>query len=239
MILKPGIKERKWMDDSPEKYAYRCLPLTIGNTTGWDIYPVCDFLVSWSETNQKHQSSLQIHPEEDIKFAASSFGDGIFTLHPGYLFRTDENWDLLIMGVPNEIVDWAYPLTGIVETFWNDFTFTINWKMTKFGNFHWPKERPVARIIPIPHNYEIESEIKQIKDEPELFKSFTKNAKSRNALIRDLSIAHSEKKDEGRVKLNQPKTHWEKAYYRGIDAKGNKQYNHIVKRTFPEFKKRD
>lgn len=227
------------MDQTPDKYAYRCLPLTIGNTTGWDIYPVCNFYIAWSNVNYNHQTSLSVHPEEeDLNFGSSSFGSGIVTFHPGYLFRTEKNWDLLVTGTPNEFIDFAYPLTGIVETYWNDFTFTMNWKMMKFGSFFWPKEVPICRIIPIPHDYgEMDATIVPLQKEKDLLEKFKKNSRRRKQLINDLHTAHNELRDEGTVKLKVPSTHWEKAYYRGLDADGNKEKDHVIKREFPEFKK--
>ncbi len=35
--IRPAESKRQWMDDSPQSYAYRCLPLTIANTHGWEI----------------------------------------------------------------------------------------------------------------------------------------------------------------------------------------------------------
>ena len=32
-----GRPRRKWMDETHNRYAYRCLPLTIANAMGWEI----------------------------------------------------------------------------------------------------------------------------------------------------------------------------------------------------------
>ena len=35
--LRPAPADRPWMDATHERYAYRCLPLTIANAHGWEI----------------------------------------------------------------------------------------------------------------------------------------------------------------------------------------------------------
>ena len=32
-----GRPQRAWMDHFADRHAYRCLPLTMANTTGWEI----------------------------------------------------------------------------------------------------------------------------------------------------------------------------------------------------------
>ena len=33
----PGRSQREWMDAFPDRHPYRCLPLTMANSTGWEI----------------------------------------------------------------------------------------------------------------------------------------------------------------------------------------------------------
>jgi hypothetical protein len=35
--LRPGRVARDWMDESRERFAYRCLPLNIANAHGWEV----------------------------------------------------------------------------------------------------------------------------------------------------------------------------------------------------------
>lgn len=235
MEVRPGIKTREWMDESPNKYAYRCLPLQIANTFGWDICLVQDITISW---NGGHlQSDLQVNFEkiDDMPCASSSFGMGIVTFHTGLLFVTDPGWDMYVTGVPNQPVEFS-PLTGIVETNWLEFTFTMNWKLPRPGTFTLKAGEAICRVFPIPHDYKIVATMVDISDNPELAKKFAVNAKSRNQKIADVKQAYAEGRDVGSVQLGNPSTEWEKYYYRGIDRDGNKQYNHHMRREFPPFK---
>ena len=39
--------QRDWMNNTPHRYAYRCLPLTIANQTGWWIKNPVGFEATW------------------------------------------------------------------------------------------------------------------------------------------------------------------------------------------------
>ncbi len=37
MPLQTAERTRQWMEDTVDRFAYRCLPLAIANQVGWDI----------------------------------------------------------------------------------------------------------------------------------------------------------------------------------------------------------
>src|SRR5690554_1706288 len=45
--IRPAPKRRTWMDQTPEWFAYRCLPLSIANAHGWEILCPASFEVVW------------------------------------------------------------------------------------------------------------------------------------------------------------------------------------------------
>ncbi|MGH7092879.1 MAG: DUF6065 family protein, partial [Stellaceae bacterium] len=45
--IRPAPVAREWMDATPSRYAYRCLPLTIANTHGWEILNAAGFTAVW------------------------------------------------------------------------------------------------------------------------------------------------------------------------------------------------
>lgn len=238
MGLRPASNERQWMDETPHKYAYRCLPLQIANASGWELTAPADLVVSWN--GGFHKSDLQVHFSSKWEFAASSFGAGIVTFHPGYLFKTiavdEPKYDLLVTGLPNFFYDWMTPLTGIVETWWNPATFTMNWKLLRPGTFTIPKGSPLVFIMPIPHEMpEIEAVVMNIKDDPETFDKFRSWSKKRNETIK--ALEHMEKTREGinGVEPSNPSTHWEKDYFRGQDRDGKRVEDHHTKRRLPPF----
>jgi hypothetical protein len=131
----PGRPERAWMESFEGRHPYRCLPLTMANTTGWDILCPVGFTAEWN--GGAHQSDITLkpdHPHPDFhEFAKSHFSTGVVTLHTGYLFRTPPGWSMWCMGPPNHIKDGIQPLAGLVETDWLPFPFTMNWRFTRPG----------------------------------------------------------------------------------------------------------
>ena len=74
----------------------------------------------------------------------SHFSHGVLTFHSGYLFRTPPGWSMWVMGPPNHIKDGIQPLTGVVETDWLPFPFTMNWMFTRPGRVRFEKGEPFA-----------------------------------------------------------------------------------------------
>ena len=88
----PGRPQRKWMDGFVDRHPYRCLPLSMANTTGWEILCPFSFEVTWD--GQPYTTSITIKPDRPVPdiddFVKSHFSHGVLTFHPGYLFRTPE-----------------------------------------------------------------------------------------------------------------------------------------------------
>ena len=125
--VRKGVREREWMENSQDKYAYRCLPLTIANQNGFEVCTSKKIKITWN--GGSHIDDISIEGGDDV--CVSHFGEGVITFHPGFLVRTPENVNLHISGVPNNPKRGISPLTGIVETDWNSATFTMNWMMTE------------------------------------------------------------------------------------------------------------
>ena len=46
--IRPAAPRRSWMDVTPEKFAYRCLPLDIANAHGWEILAPAGVHARWN-----------------------------------------------------------------------------------------------------------------------------------------------------------------------------------------------
>ena len=144
----PGRPQRAWMESFADRHAYRCLPLTMANTTGWELLCPMSFSAEWN--GGLHQNDIRlwtdhVHPDFP-EFAKSHFSHGILTFHTGYLFRTPPGWSMWAMGPPNHIKDGIQPLAGLVETDWLPFPFTMNWKFTRPGKVRFEKGEPFCFI---------------------------------------------------------------------------------------------
>ena len=144
----PGRPDRRWMDHFASRHPYRCLPLTMANTTGWELLCPVGFTAEWSGSPQNEAITLRPdRPHPDFHdLCKAHFGGGILTFHPGYLFRTPPGWDLIAAGPPNLPKDGIQPLSGLVETDWLPFPFTMNWVFTRPGRVKFAKGEPFCFI---------------------------------------------------------------------------------------------
>ena len=151
--LVPGRQSRNWMDAFVGRHPYKCLPLSMANTTGWEILCPFGFTAEWN--GGPRQEDIKITPDRpqvDMEhFVTSHFSSGVLTLHPQYLFRTPPGWGMLATGAPNHIKDGIQPLTGLIETDWLPFPFTMNWLFTRPARIRFEKGEPFCFIQPIEH----------------------------------------------------------------------------------------
>jgi len=144
----PGRPQRAWMEAFADRHPYRCLPLAMANTTGWEILCPMAFTAEWNGGNAT--TDITLYPDRpDPKFrdlVKSHFSTGIITFHPGYLFRTSPGWSMWAGGAPNHIKDGIQPLVGLVETDWLPFPFTMNWIFTRPGRVRFEKNEPFCFI---------------------------------------------------------------------------------------------
>ena len=148
--LAPSPVERDWMERTNAGFAYRCLPLNIANAHGWLILNAAPLIAEWDGGMGVEAVTVQgATPDASIQ-ADSHFGSGVLTFTVGALFRTEPGWDLLVTGPFNRPKDAIQPLTGIVETDWAPFSFTMNWKFTrKFAPVAFERDEPFCMIFPI------------------------------------------------------------------------------------------
>jgi hypothetical protein len=146
--LRPSPPRRHWMDELP--HSYKCLPLVIANQWGWQILCPTDVIITWS--GDPSLAGLQIDgPTQYLPAIKSQFGSGIVTFSPPWLFRTPPGWDLYLKGPSNRWKANCTPLEGIVETWWLNYTFTINWKLIEPGTVSFARGESLGQLVPVPH----------------------------------------------------------------------------------------
>jgi hypothetical protein len=207
-VLRPATPRRSWMDQTEERYAYRCLPLTMGNQFGWELLCPAACEVLWTGGRSVH--SLQIVRLDDGtgELPYSHFGHGVLTFNPRYLFRTDAPFQMYVTGPPNTPKDGIAPLTGMVETDWLPFGFTMNWQFTRPGvPVRFEKDEPFCHFFPVQPGVleSVEPVLRDLEDEPELARNYRAWERSRAQWIEDLHT-------EGTVANAQG---WQRFYHRG------------------------
>ena len=150
-VVEPLNGRRDWMDNTNDKYAYKCLPLTVANQYGWGVYGPTGFTAEWD--GGEDLDSIKIEYDQEDNFVASHFGHGILTISVDFLVTTNKSVSIFIQGPPNFFKDGISPLNGIVETDWLPFTFTFNYRFTRPGKVRFEKEEPLFSFFPIQRGY--------------------------------------------------------------------------------------
>ena len=210
-VIRPAPSSRAWLDKLPDAYGYRCLPLNLGSSHGWEILCPVGCVVMWN--GQEGLDSIVVRPDKDIGWSpASHFGSGILTFHTRYLFRTEPGFNLYVTGPTNNRKHGIVPLAAVVETDWSPYTFTMNWAFTQAGGTRFEEGEPFCMIFPVQRGLidSVEPEIRDLADDPETKKRYETWTVARDKFNRDLKVW-----DPTAVKEK-----WQKHYYRGVWPEG-------------------
>jgi Family of unknown function (DUF6065) len=221
--------ERDWMDRTDQGFAYRCLPLNIANAHGWHLLNPVAFVAQWNGASEAGAVDLFAHAADSPLLASSHFGYGVLTFNVNALFRTEPGYDLLVTGPLNQPKDGIQPLTGMVETDWSPFTFTMNWKFTrKHSPIAFERDEPFCMIFPLKRGLveEVEPEIRAIETDKEVCEAYFAWANSRRDFNKELRLAGSPAQAQK----------WQKDYFRGKASFGTAPGDHRTKLKLREFK---
>ena len=212
--LVPARSDRDWMDATDQRFAYRCIPLSIANASGWEI--LLPFSVEAIYFGGSGIDDLHVRSDDAgdrlSQIAVSHFGHGILTFHPGYLFRTSPGWAIWVRGTPNTHRDKIVPLEGLIETDWLSMTFTMNWRFTKPGTVRFKKGEPFCFVTLAPHALldSVEPSLADLSDDPALKAEHDAWIESRAKFNASLKQLDPEAVAQG----------WQKTYVRGEAAPG-------------------
>ena len=226
--LRPAPPTRQWMDETSEAFAYRCLPLNIANAHGWELLSPSSFSARWNGGAGVSDLDIRCADGPDLR-PTSIFGHGVLTFHVHGLFRTEPGWNLFVGGSPNQAKDGISPLSGIIETDWAPYTFTMNWRFTRAD--HWisfDEGEPFCFLFPVQRGVlgAFEPQILNLASSPELEAEFKEWSRRRRSFSDHVNVKGSAEAKVG----------WQKHYYRGLTMDGETGIeDHQAKIRLPEF----
>ncbi len=233
--LRAAPSKRDWMDATPESYAYRCLPLTIANSHGWEVINPVAFEAEWDGKVAKEAITLTFDDNTPLPGASyvkgmSHFGSGVITFELPFMMKTAPGWSLMVMGPVNRPKDGIAALTGVIETDWSPYTFTMNWLFTRPNHkVRFEAGEPIAHFFPVRRGQleRIEPEVRDLHEDVDRKVQNDLWRESRSGFLKDLSAKEAEAVAQK----------WQKAYYRGDrpDGKAGAK-DHTIKLRLEEFK---
>jgi hypothetical protein len=140
--------KREWMDQTDNKHAYQCMPVSLANTLGWAISFPEDISFIWDgicDTSDTHIKIIKGH-----KYCSTARANATVSFNTYLTFKTSENITTLVMPVPNQFNENAQCFTTLITTSFYKSMIPIAWKVLKPNiEINIPAGQPVAVIIPI------------------------------------------------------------------------------------------
>ena len=150
--IEPAQRAREWMDRTPRKAAYWCLPVMMANQAGWVIRLPGTAVATWNGKDSADAVKLDF-PGKGNRLAGlvgTNFGAGIVSFALPWVFQTTEGTGLWVRGVPNAHTPDCVPLEGIVETDWSPFPFTMNYRIIKRNTqVYFPEGMELCMLAPV------------------------------------------------------------------------------------------
>lgn len=225
----PGTSRRNWIDQSPERFAARCLPLMMANQAGWYILNPEPFRALWLGGDAPDRVVVEALPDADDEPPAEAhFGVGVLTFTFPWLFRTPPGWNLLARGPANWPKDSILALEGLVETDWAPMTFTMNWKFTAENVWvTFEAGDPICQIVPVRrHDLELFQPVeKPLASDPQLDHDYNDWSEARDKFNASLKTDRPMSEQDS----------WQKHYMRGLTYGGVKAPEHQTKLRLKEL----
>jgi hypothetical protein len=138
---------RDWMDDTSEKHAYRCFPVTQANVIGYSISCKEDIDFIWDGVNDQSPDRVKIF---NPKTAYSGRGQSSISLETGLIFKTNKDVSLFTINPVNYFSDDFETMSSLISTSFYDNTLPLAIK-AKISNKRIiiKSGTPIATIIPI------------------------------------------------------------------------------------------
>jgi hypothetical protein len=165
--LEPLSVKRDWMEQTAERHAYTCFPVTLTNSMGWSLSFPEDIVFVWDGKSDSSPDHVKILKGE--KYCYTERANATISFKTGITFKTEENVSLVGMPAPNHFFDGAQPFTTAISTSWYTAEFPVAWRITKpYTAMTIPAGYPIISILPISlgelQNSEIE--VKPIQEMP-------------------------------------------------------------------------
>ena len=145
----PGT--RQWMEETAERHAYMCFPLTLTNRLGWGISFPEDISFIWDGVTDTTPDHIRVIKGE--QYVSTTRGNATISFSTGLLFKTAPETTMMTMPVPNLFTRGAQCYTSLISTSFYFHSFPLAWRVTEPNlEITIPANTPVAALIPLSVN---------------------------------------------------------------------------------------
>ena len=139
--------KRNWMDETSERHAYRCFPVTQANVVGWSLACTKDIVFTWDGINDQTPDHFKIVSPTG---AYAGRGQSSVSFSTGLIFKTTNDVSLLTINPVNYFNDDFETMSNLISTSFYDSPLPLAIKAKK-ANIETQiiAGTPIATIIPI------------------------------------------------------------------------------------------
>jgi hypothetical protein len=208
--ISPLTIKRQWMDDTFDKHAYHCFPISLSNGLGWGISFPKDISFIWDGISDSTDTHVKVLSGSE--YVSTSRANATISFNTNLVIKTPENLSMMAMPTPNWPIDGVWPFTTIISTSFFRGIFPIAWRITRANEvITIPANTPVASIIPI--------SLSQLNNSEAIMKKYS-----------ELPSDFFPKEDYGQIVSDINKQgRWTDFYRNATDHLGNKLGDHEVK----------
>lgn len=140
--------KRDWMEETDNKHAYHCMPVSLANTLGWAISFPKDISFIWDGISDTSQSHVKIIKGQE--YCSTARANATVSFNTYLRLETDENTTILVMPVPNKFNENSQCFTSLISTSFYESMLPVAWKILKPNvEIFIPAGDPVAVFLPI------------------------------------------------------------------------------------------
>ena len=146
-VITPMPIKRDWMDNTSEKHAYRCFPVTQANVIGWSLSCLEDIEFIWDGINDQTDKHVEIFSPLG---SYAGRGQSSISLNTSLIFKTDSDVSILTINPINYFNDDFETMSNLISTSFYDNPLPLAIKVKKSNEKVIIKAgTPLATIIPI------------------------------------------------------------------------------------------
>lgn len=146
--ISPMSIKRDWMDQTAEKHAYRCFPVTQANMIGWSLSCSKDIRFIWNGINDQTGNNITILEGEDLCYTGR--GQSTVSFNTGIAFKTEDNISLFTINPVNYFSDDFETMSSLMSTSFYNNPIPLAIKARSANKEVLIKAgTPIATIIPI------------------------------------------------------------------------------------------
>jgi hypothetical protein len=146
--INPLPVQREWMDNTPDKHAYRCYPVTTANTVGWTLSLPYDLSFIWDGVNDTAGDHVEIIDGKD--YAYTGRGQSSVSIRTSVILTSEKDISVLTITPQNYFYEDFEVMSSLISTSFMDKEFPLAIKARTPNKIITIKAgSPIATIIPI------------------------------------------------------------------------------------------